>query len=88
MKANAILINPKDNVVIALDDIKKGDTIVLSGDRVFTAISDIPFSHKVAIQDIKSGSSIIKYGEIIGEAKGDLKAGEWVHINNIIIDEE
>ena len=88
MKANVILINPKDNVVTALKDIKKGDTIVLSGDRVFTAISDIPFSHKVAIQDIRDGSSIIKYGEIIGEAKGDLKTGEWVHTKNIIIDEE
>jgi altronate dehydratase len=88
MKANAILINPKDNVVIALEDIKKGDTIVLSGDRVFTAISDIPFSHKVTIQDIRAGSNIIKYGEIIGEAKGDLKTGEWVHTKNIIIDEE
>ncbi len=88
MKANVILINPKDNVVTALKDIKKGDTIVLTGDRMFTAISDIPFSHKVAIQDISAGSSIIKYGEIIGEAKGDLKTGEWVHTKNIIIDEE
>jgi altronate dehydratase len=88
MKANAILINPKDNVAVALEDIKEGDTIILSGDKSFTATSDIPYSHKVAIKDIKAGSSLIKYGEIIGEAKGDLKTGEWVHTNNIIIDEE
>lgn len=88
MKANAIVINPGDNVAVALEDIREGDTIVVSGEKRFTAISDIPFSHKVAIKDIRAGSSIIKYGEIIGEAKMDLKTGEWVHIQNIIIDEE
>lgn len=88
MKANAIVINPGDNVAVALKDIKEGDTIVISGEERFTAISDIPYSHKVAIKDIQAGSSVIKYGEIIGEAKGDLKTGEWVHIQNIIIDEE
>lgn len=88
MKPNAIRINPKDNVAMALEDIKKGETINIAEETTVTAITDIPFSHKVAIKEIKAGSEIVKFGEIIGEAKEDLKGGDWIHTHNIIIDEE
>ncbi len=88
MKPNAIRIDPEDNVAMALEDIKKGETIDISEEMSITAITDIPFSHKVAIKEIRAGSDIVKFGEIIGEAKEDLKVGDWIHTHNIIIDEE
>jgi len=40
-------------------------------------------SHKIALKDIAVGQSIVKYGEPIGEAKIEIKAGDWIHIHNI-----
>jgi altronate dehydratase len=87
MEVNAMEINGKDNVVVAIKNIAKGDMVVLPGDETFVALADIPYGHKVARLDIADGREIIKYGEPIGQAKGVLKKGEWVHIHNISIEE-
>jgi altronate hydrolase len=87
MKANVMEITGKDNVVVAIANIAKGDPVVLNGDECFTALTDIPYGHKVARLDIADGKDIIKYGEPIGLAKGTVKKGEWVHIHNIKIEE-
>ena len=44
---------------------------------------NIPVGHKYALKDIKKGEFVIKYGEVIGRATTDIKAGEWVHTNNL-----
>jgi altronate hydrolase len=88
MKANVIVINPKDNVAVALADIKKGEQAALPDGNSFDAVSDIPYSHKIALFDITRGADIIKYGELIGEAKTDIKKGEWVHTHNLDIEEK
>jgi altronate hydrolase len=87
MKANVMEINARDNVVVAITNITKGDRVVKAGGESFTALTDIPYGHKVARHDIADGKDIVKYGEPIGQAKGILKKGEWVHIHNIIIEE-
>ena len=88
MENNVIIINPVDNVAVSLVDIKKGDKIEMPDQDNFTALEDIPYSHKVAVMDISSGSNILKYGEIIGQAKENLNKGQWIHTHNIMIDEE
>jgi altronate hydrolase len=88
MKANVIIINAKDNVAVALADIKKGTQAALPDGTFVEAVSDIPYSHKIALIDIAKGADIIKYGELIGEAKTDIKKGEWVHTHNLDIEEK
>jgi altronate hydrolase len=88
MKANVIIINPKDNVAVALADIKKGAQASLPDGSSVEAVSDIPYSHKIALNDIAKGADIIKYGELIGEAKTEIKKGEWVHTHNLDIEEK
>jgi altronate dehydratase len=88
MKPNVIVINPKDNVAIALDAIKEGEAVKLPDSQEFATVEDIPYSHKIALSDITAGCNIIKYGEIIGEAKEDIKKGQWVHTHNLDIDEK
>lgn len=83
MKANAIIIHPRDNVAVVLEDIPKGSPVVLPGGTTFPALSDIPFSHKVAIADLAEGSRIIKYGEVIGAAKEFSSKGSWIHVHNL-----
>jgi altronate hydrolase len=88
MNANVIIINPRDNVAIALADIKTGSQAILPDGTAVQAVSDIPYSHKIALADIPTGSSIIKYGELIGEAKTQIKKGEWVHTHNLDIEDK
>ncbi|MDD7305694.1 MAG: altronate dehydratase family protein [Peptoniphilaceae bacterium] len=72
-------INDKDNVAIAIKDIKKGTNII---DYNVELVDDIKKGHKFAIRDIKKSEDIIKYGLPIGHAIKDIKKGQWVHVHN------
>ena len=76
-----IRIHPDDNVAVALADIAKGESIEVDGISV-SALEDIGRGHKIALTEISEGEEVIKYGNPIGNAKQDIKAGEWVHVHN------
>ena len=83
---NGLIIDEKDNVVVAIEPIAKGDTVtyLCSGKDVsVTALEDITIYHKLAARDIHKGEPVIKYGEHIGIASCDIKAGEHVHVHNV-----
>ncbi len=73
-----IKLNPNDNVVVAIDDIKAGE--VICG---VTTSDDIARGHKMAIAEIPQGENVIKYGYPIGHATENIKPGQWVHSHNI-----
>mgnify|MGYP005834341411 CR=1 FL=1 len=77
-----IKINEKDNVAVALVDIKQGETVTL-GEYQVTAREDIDKGHKIAFTDIAEGENIIKYGFPIGHATKPIASGEYIHTNNI-----
>lgn len=85
---NVVLVNPDDNVGVALQDIAQGEEVRLTGGLAFPALQDIPYSHKVALRDIGPGEAIVKYGEEIGSARVDIPAGSWVHTHNLEIRED
>jgi altronate dehydratase len=85
MKPNVLIINETDNVAVALTDIDSGKSVVLPDEKEITALNDIPFSHKVALKDLAKDEDIIKYGEIIGQAREDIKKGDWVHAHNLLV---
>lgn len=78
----ALKINANDNVAVALDNIKKGETLTFGSSSV-VVLEDIDKGHKIALKDIKKGENVIKYGFPIGHATRDIKAGEWVHLHNL-----
>ena len=81
-----LIIDSKDNVATALEDIEKNGLILLEDDKnglKIRAIHNIKFGHKVAIININEGEQILKYGEAIGIANRSIKIGEHVHINNV-----
>jgi altronate dehydratase len=84
MKPNIIVINPKDNVAVALEDIPEGGEALASSGEAFKTSEKIPYSHKVALREIKQGEAVIKYGEFIGDASADIRQGAWVHIHNLM----
>ncbi len=79
---NTIRINPKDNVIVALGDIK-ANTVVNENENGIAVREDISRGHKIAIEDIPAGSPVIKYGCRIGLATEDIAAGSAVHTHNM-----
>lgn len=85
---NALLIDPKDNVIVAIRPLKAGDIAYYykkNGNEVnkVDVKEDIPIYHKMAIKEIKKDEAIIKYGEVIGTAYCDLASGIHVHVHNV-----
>ncbi|WP_417248278.1 UxaA family hydrolase [Celeribacter sp.] len=77
-----LLLNERDNVLVARATTEAGTQVALEGG---TATLDriIPLAHKIARHDIPEGARILKYGMPIGIATQDISAGEHVHIHNI-----
>ena len=75
----AIIINPRDNVGVALFELKKGETF-----GNIEIINNIPEKHKFALTDIAKDENVIKYGYPIGRATTDIKKGDHIHTHNLI----
>lgn len=73
-----IKIHEGDNVLVALSDFSKGETI----DDIIL-LEDIEKGHKVAIKDIEVGEDIIKYGAPIGKATQKITKGTFIHTHNV-----
>ena len=82
MNSNALKINPRDNVVIAIRQITKGEDIVVGGVKLLEAAEDVAASHKIALIDIKAGGVVLRYGEPIVQARDNIGKGRWVHVHN------
>lgn len=83
---NAMIIDAKDNVAVAIEPIARGDNAVYvcEGREVsLPVLEDITIYHKLATRDIAKGEPVVKYGEHIGIASCDIKAGEHVHVHNV-----
>ena len=76
-------IHPDDNVVVCLEELKKGDSVTLGNGTVVAALEDIPAGHKMAVKNIEDGKDIVKYGYAIGHATEEIKTGRWVHTHDI-----
>ncbi len=72
-----IKINEKDNVAIAVKDIKAGTPLM---EGVITR-QDIPQAHKIALCDIPKGKEIIRYGVVLGYAVDPITKGDWINEN-------
>ena len=77
MAKQTIIINPLDNVAVALCNLQKGG--IYDG---VTLAEDVAKGHKFALRDIKQGENIIKYGSPIACATADIKKGGHVHTHN------
>ena len=86
MAGEAIILNPEDNVAVALRDMEAGATVELKiGERrlLITLEQSVSFGHKFSLRHIGPGDSVIKYGEVIGEATVAIEPGQHVHLHNL-----
>jgi hypothetical protein len=82
LKSNALKINEKDNVAIAMHNIAKDEAVVVDGQSLLEVIEDIEAGHKIALSAIASGERVYRYGEPIVETTRAISPGEWVHVHN------
>lgn len=79
---NAVLqLDSRDNVLIALRDLCKGDEISFSN-RLLTLTSDVPAKHKFAIESVAPGGNVIMYGVLVGKAREAIAAGHILTTRN------
>jgi altronate dehydratase len=83
MNENALLIHPRDNVIVALRDLAAGEEVKAKGIESFPVLEKIPASHKAALRDIPAAEEIIKYGEVVAVSIRDIRKGQWVHTHNL-----
>ena len=78
-----IQVAPGDNVAIIVN------SLGLPAGSVFadglTLNHFVPQGHKVALADIADGGDIIRYNEVIGTAKGDIRRGDWINEDNVVM---
>ncbi len=67
-------VHAKDNVLVALRDLAKGQEIQYNGET-FTLQDDIPAKHKFFTHDMQVGDEITMYGVLVGKTQVFVPAG-------------
>ena len=75
-------LDSRDNVLIALTDLKKGDQIEFSG-KTYSLVSSVPAKHKFATTDLPVGADVIMYGVLVGKTYEPVKKGEALTLGNL-----
>lgn len=81
MKQKVLKVHPKDNVLVALTDLKKDDVIEYGGET-FILQEDVKAKHKFFVTGLKKGDKIIMYGVLVGTAQKDVPKGGWMSTEN------
>jgi altronate hydrolase len=74
MKHRVLKVNPKDNVIVALADLSKGETISFEGEE-YVLQDNINAKHKFFTKDLDTGDEIIMYGVLVGKAQSFIPRG-------------
>ena len=83
MSKNFLQIHPNDNILAALQDMKKDFIINFEG-KSFPLKNNLAAKHKFALHDFKVGDPIIMYGTLIGKATRPIAQGEGITIDNVV----
>jgi len=75
-------LDPRDNVLIALNDLKQGDQIEF-GAAKYSLVCSVPAKHKFATADLPLGADVIMYGVLVGKTFQPVKKGELLTLANL-----
>ena len=80
--AQVLQLDSRDNVLIALTDLKEGEAVEF-GDANFILRSRVPAKHKFVTRDLAAGAAITMYGVLVGKASKPIHKGELLTLSNI-----
>jgi altronate hydrolase len=75
-------LDARDNVLIALSDLKQGDGVEFNG-STYPLVSRVPAKHKFATEDLPVGTSIVMYGVLVGKTVRRVQRGEALTLENV-----
>jgi altronate hydrolase len=82
MKQRVLKVHPADNVIVALQDLQKGETIHYRGkDHVLA--DDINAKHKFFEKDMQPGEKVIMYGVLVGTVQRFIPQGGLMTTGNV-----
>jgi altronate hydrolase len=82
MRSRVLQLDPSDNVLIALTDLKAGESVEFRHDT-YTLTRNVPAKHKFATQQLEAGDDVIMYGVLVGKAITRIARGELLSTSNI-----
>ncbi len=82
MKQVVLKVHPKDNVLVALRSLAKGEKIVFDGQE-YILQDNIPAKHKFFTQDMDAGDEVIMYGVLVGKAQNFIPRGGLMSTANV-----
>jgi altronate hydrolase len=82
MKSNVLKVHPKDNVLVALKNLAKGETISSNGEN-YVLQDNIPAKHKFFVHDMNAGDPVIMYGVLVGKAQNFIPKGALMSTANV-----
>jgi altronate hydrolase len=80
-KQKIIQVHPADNVLVALVNLKKGETVTFNN-KEYTLQEDVGAKHKFFMQDLQPGDEMIMYGVLVGKAQTAIPAGSRMSTEN------
>jgi altronate hydrolase len=82
MLSPVLKLDAKDNVFVALQNLRRDERVHFSGQE-FILSSDVAAKHKFAAQDLAPGDSVVMYGVLVGKARQSIRKGEVLTVRNL-----
>ncbi len=82
VKRSVIKMHPNDNVLVALTDLAKGESVTFEG-VTYILEDTIKAKHKFYTADLKQGSEITMYGVLVGKVQSDVAKGSLMTTDNL-----
>ena len=82
MKHKVLKVHPKDNVIVALANLSKGDKISFEGED-YVLQDNITAKHKFFTKDMNEGDEVMMYGVLVGKAQNFIPRGGLMTTSNV-----
>ncbi|PKB16449.1 altronate hydrolase [Flavobacterium sp. 5] len=82
IKRLVVKMHPKDNVLVVLTDLQKGDAIVFESEE-YILKETIKAKHKFYMNDMPANSEVIMYGVLVGKVQCDVSKGSLMTTENL-----
>ena len=82
MKHAITKVHPKDNVIVALRNLEKGEHFTYNGEEFVTA-EPIAAKHKFTTEELQPGDEVYMYGVLVGKAKTAIPKAARISVENL-----
>ncbi|HTG67244.1 MAG TPA: UxaA family hydrolase, partial [Flavobacterium sp.] len=82
VKRLVVKMHPNDNVLVALTDLNKGESVVFEG-QSYLLQDTIKAKHKFYTSDLSTGDEVIMYGVLVGKVQNNVLQGSLMTTDNL-----